>query len=247
MKVLLIVTIALAGMNPVMAQQKKSPATPAKPATPASPVNEKPLRNLMDSFSYAIGMNVAQSMKDQGITDVDLNLVRQAMDDVYKNKTTKITKEDANMKLQEQLMAFKTKKLEAEKAKGLAFLEENKKKKGVTVLPNGLQYEVIAAGEANGPKPAAIDTVVVNYVGTLIDGFEFDNSLKRGQPASFPLNGVIRGWTEILQLMTKGAHWRVAIPSELGYGDRGAGGSIPPGATLIFDIMLLDIKKAAEK
>ncbi len=250
MKHIIIVAYTLLSFNPLIAQQKKAPAAPAKSATPAKPgmpVNEKPLKNLMDSFSYAIGMNVAHSMADQGITDVDLDIVRQAMNDVYQGKQTKLTKEDANMKLQEQLMAFKMKKLEGEKAKGKEFLDKNAKKTGVTVLPNGLQYEVIVAGEPNGQKPAAVDTVVVNYVGTLIDGTEFDNSLKRGQPATFPLNGVIRGWTEILQLMPKGAHWRVAIPSDLGYGDRGAGASIPPGATLLFDIILLDIKKAASK
>ena len=125
------------------------------------------------------------------------------------------------------------------------FLNKNKERKGVIALPNGLQYEILQAGEENGMKPKAIDTVVVDYVGTLIDGKEFDNSLKRGEPATFPLNGVIKGWTEILQLMTKGAHWKVYIPSELGYGDRGAGGSIPPGAVLIFEITLRDIKPAS--
>jgi FKBP-type peptidyl-prolyl cis-trans isomerase FklB len=108
-------------------------------------------------------------------------------------------------------------------------------------------YEVIKAGDPNGIKPRAIDTVEVDYIGTLTDGTEFDNSVKRGQPATFPLGGVIKGWTEILQLMTIGAHWKVYIPSELGYGERGAGGSIPPNATLIFEITLRDIKPAVSK
>mgnify|MGYP001791880516 CR=1 FL=1 len=102
----------------------------------------------------------------------------------------------------------------------------------------------MTGGEANGFKPTAVDTVVVDYVGTLIDGTEFDNSLKRGQPAIFPVGGVIKGWTEILQMMTKGAHWKVYIPSELGYGESGAGGSIPPNAALVFEITLQDIKPA---
>jgi FKBP-type peptidyl-prolyl cis-trans isomerase FklB len=135
--------------------------------------------------------------------------------------------------------------LSAEKAKGEAFLKANKLKTGVTTLPNGLQYEIIEPGEPNGMKPTAADTVVVHYAGKLIGSDEFfDNSFKRGEPAEFPVGGVIRGWTEILQLMPKGAKWKVYIPSELGYGDRGAGHAIPAGATLIFDINLIDIKKA---
>jgi FKBP-type peptidyl-prolyl cis-trans isomerase FklB len=117
----------------------------------------------------------------------------------------------------------------------------------VITLPNGLQYEILKAGDATARKPLATDTVVVNYKGTLVDGTEFDNSFTRGEPATFPVNGVIRGWTEILQLMPKGSHWKVFIPSELGYGDRGAGGAIPPGAALVFEIVLEDIKGAAIK
>jgi FKBP-type peptidyl-prolyl cis-trans isomerase len=133
----------------------------------------------------------------------------------------------------------------AMKQNGIDFLNKNKERKEVISLPNGLQYEVLQAGEENGMKPKAIDTVVVHYVGTLIDGKEFDNSISRGEPATFPLNGVIKGWTEILQLMTKGSKWKVYIPSELGYGERGAGGSIPPGSVLIFEINLIDIKPAS--
>ena len=114
-------------------------------------------------------------------------------------------------------------------------------------MPNGLQYEVLTAGDPNGMKPTKEDTVVVHYVGTLIDGTEFDNSVKRGEPAQFPLGGVIKGWTEILQLMTVGSKWKVYIPSELGYGERGAGASIPPYSTLIFEIDLKNIKPAVKK
>ncbi len=112
-------------------------------------------------------------------------------------------------------------------------------------MPNGLQYEVIKTGNPAGMKPQAVDTVVVNYIGTLTNGTEFDNSVKRGQAATFPLNGVIRGWTEILQLMPKGSHWKVYIPSELGYGENPPQGApIPPNAVLIFEITLEDIKSA---
>ena len=120
----------------------------------------------------------------------------------------------------------------------------NKTKAGVVALPNGLQYEIQKEGEPNGAKPKAIDTVVVNYIGTLTNGTEFDNSFKRGQPASFPLNGVIRGWTEILQLMPKGAKWKVYIPSELAYGENPPSQQIPANAVLVFEISLEDIKPA---
>ncbi|MEO7265290.1 MAG: FKBP-type peptidyl-prolyl cis-trans isomerase, partial [Ferruginibacter sp.] len=152
-----------------------------------------------------------------------------------------------NATLQHQLQAFAQKKSGAETAKGKAFLEANKKRPGVITLPDGLQYEILKGGDASAIKPLASDTVVVNYKGSLIDGTEFDNSFTRGEPATFPVNGVIRGWTEILQLMPKGSHWKVYIPSELGYGDRGAGGAIPPGAALVFEIVLEDVKGAVVK
>lgn len=124
----------------------------------------------------------------------------------------------------------------------MKLLAKNKTRQGVTVLPNGLQYEIVKAGD--GPKPTEADTVVVHYTGTLIDGTEFDSSVKRGEPATFPLKGVIKGWTEILQLMPKGSKWKVYIPSDLAYGERAAGQLIKPGSTLIFDIDLIDIKPA---
>jgi FKBP-type peptidyl-prolyl cis-trans isomerase FklB len=129
---------------------------------------------------------------------------------------------------------------EMNKKEGAEFLEANKTKEGVVTLPSGLQYKILTEG--TGPKPAASDTVVCNYRGTLISGTEFDSSYKRGQPASFPVNGVIKGWTEALQLMPVGSKWQLFVPAELGYGDRGAGGEIGPGATLIFEVELLSIQ-----
>jgi len=217
--------------------------TPVKKAVPSKTVATAPvLKNALDSFSYAAGFNIANSMKQQGITEINPALVQKAMDDVFKKRTTLLTEEQAGMTLQQKLQEFTQKKMGAEKAKGQAYLDANKKKSGVIVLPNGLQYEILKAGDA-GVKPAATDTVVVHYAGTLIDGTKFDNSYDRGEPATFPLNRVISGWTEILQLMTKGAKWKVAIPSEMGYGERGSG-AIGPNATLIFEIELLDIKPA---
>jgi FKBP-type peptidyl-prolyl cis-trans isomerase FklB len=204
------------------------------------------MKNLTDSFSYAAGLNIAASMKEQGITGLNTGLVARAIQDVMDNKKPLLTQEQANMCLQDKLQEYAQKKTGAERAKGDAYLAANKKRAGVTTLPNGLQYEVIKAGDATAPKATANDTVVVHYAGSLIDGTEFDNSIKRGEPATFPVGGVIRGWTEILQLMPKGAEWKVYIPSELGYGDRGAGAAIPPGATLVFNINLLDIKPAVK-
>lgn len=202
------------------------------------------MKNTIDSFSYAAGMNIAQNMKSQGIEIINGALLVRAMDDVFSNKPTKMTEDMASNTLQNTIQAYMKKKAEAAREKEQGFFNENKKNPGVISLPNGLQYEVIKTG-AGGAKPRAIDTVVVNYRGTLTDGSEFDNSFKRGEPATFPLNGVIRGWTEILQLMSKGDSWKVYIPSELGYGERGAGGAIPPNATLVFEIELLDIKPAS--
>jgi len=132
-----------------------------------------------------------------------------------------------------------TKKISAVKEEGNKFLEQNKKRPGVITLPDGLQYEIITKG--TGPIPTAKDTVSANYIGTLINGTEFDNSYKRGEPLTIPVSGVIRGWTEALELMPVGSKWKLFIPSDLGYGDRGAGGAIPGGAALIFEIELLNI------
>lgn len=227
------------------AKSVKSVAPPAPPA-PA-------MKNLLDSFSYSAGTSIAQNMKDQGITEVNAALLARAIDDAFKNRKPLMTQDQCGEKLQKQMQIFGEKKNAAESAKasiekqkGQAYLAANAKRTGVTSLPNGLQYEVLEAGDPNGAKPLAVDTVVVHYVGTLIDGTKFDSSVDRGEPASFPLNGVIRGWTEILQLMPKGAKWKVSIPSDLAYGDRGAGGSIKPGSTLIFEINLLDIKPATK-
>ena len=133
------------------------------------------------------------------------------------------------------------------KAEGIAFLANNAKRPGVITLKSGLQYEVLRKSDSSSVSPGLEDTVVTNYKGTLIDGTEFDNSYKRGQPLTLPVGGVIKGWTEALQLMHVGDKWKIYIPSELGYGDRGAGGAIPGGATLVFEMELLGIKPAVKK
>jgi FKBP-type peptidyl-prolyl cis-trans isomerase FklB len=201
----------------------------------------------LDSFSYAAGIVIANQLKSQGISQLNLPLMMIGMSDVLANNKTLMTPEQAGMTLQQKLQEYNQKKAEAMKSKGVEYLENCKKKRGVIALPNGLQYEVLTAGNPDGIRPTKEDTVVVHYVGTLIDGTEFDNSVKRGEPAQFPLGGVIKGWTEILQLMTVGSKWKVYIPSELGYGERGAGASIPPYSTLIFEIDLKEIKPAVKK
>lgn len=242
MKRILFCLSALCLTHAATQAQTKKPATPVKKAV----VTASPLRTAIDSFSYAAGLNIAESMKQQGVTNLNGAMVQKAIDDVMKNRKPLLTEQQANMCLQDQLQAFSKKRSAAEEAKGKAFLDANKKKPGVISLPNGLQYEIIKAGDAAAIKPTPSDTVVVNYKGTLIDGTEFDNSFTRGEPATFPVGGVIRGWTEILQLMPKGSHWKVFIPADLAYGDRGAGGAIPPGAALVFEIMLEDVKPAAK-
>ncbi|MBC7936455.1 MAG: FKBP-type peptidyl-prolyl cis-trans isomerase [Rhizobacter sp.] len=218
--------------------------TPVKKPVPVKTITAPVLKNGIDSFSYAAGFNIASSMKQQGITEINAAMVQKAMDDVFKKRQTLLNEEQVGMTLQQKLQEFAQKKMNEEKAKGDAYMTANKKKPGVTVLPNGLQYEVLTAGDPAGKKPTLTDTVVVHYYGTLTDGTKFDASADHGGPATFRLTEVISGWTEILQLMTKGAKWKVAIPGELGYGPRGNGSSIGPNATILFDIELLDIKPA---
>jgi FKBP-type peptidyl-prolyl cis-trans isomerase FklB len=170
----------------------------------------------------------------------------QGIRDSLTGKKTLLTESEARetiMALQKDLQAKMQEKLKAQaeknKKEGEAFLAENRGKKGVKTLPSGLQYKVITDGK--GRSPLATDTVTVNYRGTLIDGTEFDNSYKRGQPATFPVNGVIKGWTEALQLMKEGSKWQLFIPSNLAYGERSAGGRIGPNATLIFEVDLIKV------
>ena len=215
--------------------QTKKPAT--KPVVKKEP--EQVALNSRDSLSYAMGVQTAEYYKAQGAENINPEMVKKAYEDVYNNKTLLISPEQCNMTIQNKLQEFMAQKVNTEKEAGAKFLEENKKKPGIITLPSGLQYEIITTG--TGAVPTATDTVKANYIGSLIDGKEFDNSYKRGEPLTIPVGGVIKGWTEALELMPVGSKWKLYIPSELGYGDRGAGGVIPGGATLVFDIELLDI------
>lgn len=211
-------------------QEAKTKPIPSKPAAAMSST---------DSLSYSIGVQVAEFYKRQGVEKVNTELIQKAFNDVLNDKPLLISEEECTMNIQQKLQQFMTKKISAAKEEGNKFLEENKKRPGVITLPSGLQYEIITKG--TGPIPTLKDTVSANYIGTLINGTEFDNSYKRGEPLTIPVSGVIRGWTEALQLMPVGSKWKLFIPSDLAYGDRGAGGAIPGGAALIFEIELLDI------
>ena len=217
---------------------------------PANICGESPrllvLTTQKDKISYAIGMNVGTNLQKQAV-DVDPAVLLQGLKDGIAGSKPLLTEEEARavlMQLQEETRKKQAEKAQqmgaANKTEGEAFLAANKTKEGVITLPSGLQYKILKAG--TGPKPAATDSVVCNYRGTLINGTEFDSSYKRGQPATFPVNGVIKGWTEALQLMPVGSKWQLFIPAQLAYGERGAGADIGPNATLIFEVELLSIQ-----
>ena len=209
------------------------------PKATVSPTATTKSMSATDSLSYAIGVQVASYYKAQGVEKINNVYLDKAFNDVFNNQSLTITEEDANMKIQQKLQEFMTRKINVAKEAGTKFLEENKKRPGVITLPSGLQYEIITKG--TGPIPKATDTVKAHYTGTLLDGTEFDNSYKRGEALTIPVSSVIKGWVEALQLMPVGSKWKLFVPSDLAYGDRGAGGAIPGGSALIFEIELLSI------
>ncbi len=188
-----------------------------------------------DSISYAAGVNMAEAFKKQGITDINMEVFQKAMMDALKNSELKLDKTLSEKIFNEYVTGMKAKE-------GKDFLAANAKKPGVVSLPSGLQYEILTKG-AGGAKPKATDKVKTHYHGMLTNGNVFDSSVQRGEPISFGLNQVIKGWTEGLQLMSVGDKYRFFIPYDLAYGDRGAGGLIPPYAALIFEVELLGINE----
>ncbi len=190
-----------------------------------------------DSASYAFGASIAQDLKGRGVTELDYQLVARAMKDVFSTQPVALTPEKSQEVIFRYLTAVDRKKYDAAIADGEKFMAENAKKSGVISLPSGLQYEVITQG--TGPKPKPTDEVTVHYKGTLMDGKQFDSSYDRGEPATFTVNQVIRGWTEGLQQMPVGSKYKFYIPYSLAYGERGAGQDIPPYSNLIFEVELI--------
>ncbi len=206
---------------------------------------EMALETPQQKLSYVIGMDIGSTLKQLG-TEIDLVVFKQALEDVLEGRVTRITAEEAAqikqafLKQKREEVAAENKALgEKNLAEGEAFLAENKIKEGVQTTESGLQYQIIKEGD--GPKPQANDTVSVHYRGMLVDGTEFDSSHQRGEPTTFPLSGVIPGWTEGLQLMSVGSTYKLFLPAKLAYGKKGAGAQIGPNATLIFEVELLEI------
>ena len=200
----------------------------------------------MDKLSYALGLGIGQQLAQMGADNISAEDFAQAINDVLKGNELKVSHREAQtivqdyfQKQEQKLQAERAEKGKAHKEAGEKFLAENSKKDGIVTLPSGLQYQVLKEG--NGKKPSAKDTVQCHYEGTLIDGTVFDSSYQRGEPATFPFQQVIAGWTEGLQLMQEGAKYRFFIPYRLAYGEGGAGASIPPFAALIFDVELIQV------
>lgn len=198
------------------------------------------LTNNMDTVSYSVGVLIAKNLKNQGVENIDAPSMATAVADVFKGNALKISPEQANTIFQ-QYMQNQAKKMNADRiAADEAFLAKNAKRPEVTVLPSGLQYEVLTPGE--GAKPTPNQEVTVHYQGTLIDGTEFDSSYSRGNPATFGVTRVIKGWVEGLQLMQPGAKWKLYIPYDLAYGERGSPPKIDPFSALIFTVELISIQ-----
>lgn len=197
------------------------------------------LSSRMDSLSYGVGVIVGQNFKKEGLKDIDPKLVAAAIEAVLSNQEALIDKKTSSRLYREAKKEAKEMASQDVILQGQAYLAENGAKPGVTTTATGLQYEVLKSGD--GPTPGPSDKVTTHYHGMLIDGTVFDSSVDRGEPISFPVGGVIKGWQEALQMMSVGDKWRVSLPYHLAYGERGAGASIPPYATLIFEVELLGI------
>jgi FKBP-type peptidyl-prolyl cis-trans isomerase len=221
-------------INKILSGQKVKP--PTKPV-----ISKVPLKTANDSASYAIGLNHASFFKQQGIEKLNTALISKALNDILANKPPVINDRVANTVMNKIIIQIQEAKSKPVIDAGRAFLENNRKRPEVKTTASGLQYEIITEG--TGIKPTLTDTFVANYRGTLIDGTEFDNSYKRGQPLVYPLVQVVRGWTEGLQLMSVGSKYNFYIPYELGYGAFGNPPAIPGGAALIFELELLDVKR----
>jgi FKBP-type peptidyl-prolyl cis-trans isomerase FklB len=234
------------GQQTPAAKPKAAPAATTRRTPAAKSATSLALTTQKDKFSYALGMNLGTSLHKQSVS-VDPNILARGLKDALAGGKTLLTEDQARAALMEVQNEMRKKQQEqmqqagaASKKEGEAFLAANKTKDGVVTLPSGLQYKILTPG--TGPKPTASDSVVCNYRGTLINGTEFDSSYKRGEPATFPVSGVIKGWTEALQLMPVGSKWQLFVPSDLAYGERSPAPEIGPDSTLIFEVELVSIQ-----
>jgi FKBP-type peptidyl-prolyl cis-trans isomerase len=241
--------------TPSVSTPTKTPASAKNPGTKKAPATARTatalaLKTQKDKASYALGMKIGGDLRKQGVNAaVDPAITARGLKDALGGSKTLLTEDEqraALMQLQtdvhNQQQAKAQEAAAPNRKEGETFLAANKSKEGVVALPSGLQYKILKEG--TGPKPTSSDTVTCNYRGTLLNGKEFDSSYKRGEPTSFPVGGVIKGWTEALQLMPVGSKWQLFIPADMAYGDRGAGADIGPGETLIFEVELLSIGEA---
>jgi FKBP-type peptidyl-prolyl cis-trans isomerase len=235
-KVFLVPSVLMLWVS-LHAQTKKPTRSVAQTKSTGS--SNATLKTNLDSLSYAFGLSLGQYLKSQGITTINYAVLNKAIDQTCKGQKTYLDMTQANHVMQGLAEAKMMKVSAAEKQKGGEFLAKNKARNTVVQTPTGLQYEILVKG--TGPIPGKTDTVSAHYKGSLLDGKEFDNSYKRGEPLTIPVAGVIPGWTEALTMMPVGSKWKLYIPSSIGYGDVGAGQDIPGGATLVFEVELLGI------
>lgn len=251
-KIIMCALVAVLVSAALYAQNKKTQTAPAaqSKSSQTAPASSSLLKTEKDRLSYSIGMNLGAGLKEQAI-DVNSDMLLRGIKDAISDGKPLMTDEEIRAslstlksQLQAKQAAIQEKAASENKAKGDKFLAENKTKEGVVALPSGLQYKILKAG--TGAKPKATDTVTTHYKGTLLDGTQFDSSYDRNEPATFPVSGVIKGWTEALQLMPVGSKWQLFIPAELAYGERGAAQVIGPNETLIFEVELLSIQDTKE-
>lgn len=243
----LVPLLATAGIAQTKKPIAKKPATATKTTATANKPTPVALKSALDSASYSFGMGMASSMKAEGLTGLNYELLVKGLKDAFAGTTPLIPEEKSRQAIANLFKSVNQKKYAGAIAEGNAFLAKNKTQAGVQTTASGLQYQVITRG--TGIKPTATDTVLVHYKGTFLDGKEFDSSYSRNEPLSLPLSGVIKGWTEGVQLMQAGAKYKFFIPYHLAYGESGGGPGMPPYSTLIFEIELLKVTppaKAAE-
>jgi len=226
---------------PLLAACAKQPAKTTATIPTVAPAPARLLNNQTDSLSYAIGVNIGSAMKSQGLDSLNVSTLGKAIESVLGGDSLLIEDQAANMFLSDYFQNRQRRAAEENKKAGEQFLAENKAKTGVTTTASGLQYQVLQEG--TGAKPGPNDRVTVHYTGTTLKGEKFDSSYDRGTPATFPVGGVIPGWTEALQLMKAGAKYKIFIPAELAYGENGSGPAIGPNSVLVFDVELISVEK----